>query len=316
MATCPEGHESAAADYCDVCGIRIGPPAAATTGSGTSGAGGTGSRPDVGAAPSAPGSPCPRCGTAGLVRFCEACGYQVGSAPTPVTSPSTSPAAGPDPASASDSVSAPGPDPATASSLAAGSVPASASGSVSAPWPPPDLASSGLGAAAEGASSALAGVPSAAEFAGRSVSWTAVVSASRTYFDSVISERGPDADSVYYPAYCPERRYQLVGPQMRIGRRSVSRGISPEIDLTGPPTDPGISRLHAILLAQPDGSWMVTDPGSENGTLVNDAEVQTNVPMPLADGDRIYLGAWTAIEIVREPSRPDPGPPGQGSAQA
>ena len=87
---------------------------------------------------------------------------------------------------------------------------------------------------------------------------------------------------------------------MRIGRQSVSRGIMPEIDLRGPPADPGISRLHAILLARPDGSWAVADPGSENGTKVNDVEIATDVPVPLADGDCIFLGAWTAITIARQ----------------
>ena len=86
---------------------------------------------------------------------------------------------------------------------------------------------------------------------------------------------------------------------MRIGRRSVSRGLDPEIDLTGPPADPGISRLHAVLIAVPDGSWAVLDPGSANGTLVNGTEIPTGVQVPLRDGDRINLGGWTAITVHR-----------------
>ena len=53
------------------------------------------------------------------------------------------------------------------------------------------------------------------------------------------------------PPSSPERRFQLSGAEVRIGRRSVSRRIEPEIDLTGPPTDPGVSRLHAVLTARP-----------------------------------------------------------------
>ena len=86
---------------------------------------------------------------------------------------------------------------------------------------------------------------------------------------------------------------------MRIGRRSVSRGIDPEIDLTGPPADPGISRLHAVLIAAPDGGWAVLDPGSANGTLVNGTEIPTGVEVPLHDGDRINVGGWTAITVHR-----------------
>jgi pSer/pThr/pTyr-binding forkhead associated (FHA) protein len=89
---------------------------------------------------------------------------------------------------------------------------------------------------------------------------------------------------------------------MRIGRRSASRGLTPEIDLTGPPLDPGISRLHAVLVARPDLGWSVIDPGSENGTQVNDKEIPTGVPVPLRDGDRIHLGAWTVITISKADS--------------
>jgi pSer/pThr/pTyr-binding forkhead associated (FHA) protein len=79
----------------------------------------------------------------------------------------------------------------------------------------------------------------------------------------------------------------------------VSRGIDPEIDLTGPPADPGVSRLHAMLIEAADGTWSVVDPGSENGTLVNGKEIPPGEAVPLRDGDRIHLGAWTALTITR-----------------
>jgi pSer/pThr/pTyr-binding forkhead associated (FHA) protein len=129
--------------------------------------------------------------------------------------------------------------------------------------------------------------------------WTAVVSCDRAYYESVQAASGPDAAAVPFPSYYAERQFRLTGSQMRIGRRSVSRGIDPEIDLTGPPADPGISRLHAVLIAMPDGSWAVLDPGSANGTLVNGTEVPTGVQVPLRGGDRINLGAWTAIAVHR-----------------
>jgi pSer/pThr/pTyr-binding forkhead associated (FHA) protein len=43
--------------------------------------------------------------------------------------------------------------------------------------------------------------------------------------------------------------------------------------------------------------WSVIDPGSENGTIVNSKEIPTGVPVPLHDGDRIHLGAWTLITV-------------------
>ena len=129
--------------------------------------------------------------------------------------------------------------------------------------------------------------------------WTVVVGADRAYYEQVQALTGPEGTAVTFPSYCAERRFQLVGNQMRIGRRSVSRGLSPEIDLTGPPADPGISRLHAVLVATPDGSWAVLDPGSANGTLVNGSEIGIGDQVPLQDGDRINLGAWTSITVHR-----------------
>ncbi len=129
--------------------------------------------------------------------------------------------------------------------------------------------------------------------------WTAVVAADRGYYDRVREASGPDADDIPFPAYCPERRFQLTGNEAQIGRRSPSRGLNPAIDLTGPPLDPGISRLHAVLMSTPDGGWAVIDPGSANGTEVNDAEIPVGQQIPLNDGDRITLGAWTVITIHR-----------------
>jgi FHA domain-containing protein len=129
--------------------------------------------------------------------------------------------------------------------------------------------------------------------------WTAVVSSDRDYYERAQAAGGPDWADVTFPAYCAERRFPLTGSQMRIGRRSVSRGLDPEIDLTGPPADPGISRLHAVLICMPDGSWAVLDPGSANGTVVNGSEIPTGDQVPLYDGDRINLGAWTAITLHR-----------------
>ncbi|MEO3802507.1 FHA domain-containing protein [Nonomuraea sp. B1E8] len=127
--------------------------------------------------------------------------------------------------------------------------------------------------------------------------WEAVTAADRTYYEKVIAEGGPDADAVAFPPYCPERSFGLHGEQVRIGRRSKARNLAPEIDLTGPPEDPGVSHLHAVLLAQPDGSWMLVDPGSSNGTQVNGRPLQVNVPVRIGPGDRVHLGAWTVITI-------------------
>jgi pSer/pThr/pTyr-binding forkhead associated (FHA) protein len=130
--------------------------------------------------------------------------------------------------------------------------------------------------------------------------WTAVVAADRAYYDSVRAVSDQDAASISLPDHVPERRFRLSGTKVRIGRRSVSRRIEPEIDLTGPPTDPGVSRLHAELIAGPDRSWSVVDSGSPNGIMVNGKDVPPDEAVPLRDGDRIHLGAWTVITITRD----------------
>ena len=135
------------------------------------------------------------------------------------------------------------------------------------------------------------------------VDWAATVTADRAYYDSVMAVDGPDAATITFPVFCPDRHFPLQGKQISIGRQSRSRGIQPDIDLIGPPEDPGISHLHAVLLSQPDGSWAVADLDSANGTVLNDGPnpLPPNTPHPLADGDRLYLGAWTLITVRRTP---------------
>ncbi|MFG2072234.1 FHA domain-containing protein [Nonomuraea maritima] len=129
------------------------------------------------------------------------------------------------------------------------------------------------------------------------VRWEAVAAADHAYYQRVVGAGGPDAGAVSFPPYCPERSFALEGEQVRIGRRSRARNLTPEIDLTGPPEDTGISHLHAVLLAQPDGTWLLVDPGSANGTQVNGRPIGVNVPVPVGAGDRIHLGAWTVLTL-------------------
>ena len=135
---------------------------------------------------------------------------------------------------------------------------------------------------------------------GVAVHWAVVVTADRAYYDDIKAAGGPDADSISFPAYYPQRQFPLSGTEVRIGRRSQSSGITPEIDLSVPPADPGVSRLHAVLLRSPDGTWAVVDPGSANGTLVNGSEIPEGQAVPVRPGDLIHVGAWTAISVISE----------------
>lgn len=121
----------------------------------------------------------------------------------------------------------------------------------------------------------------------------------RVYYDMMRVTDGLFSPAIDFPAGQAERRVPLVGEEMRIGRRSAGRHVNPEIDLAGPPADPGISRLHARLTREPDGAWSLVDAGSANGTLLNGHLVPPREPVVLREGDRINLGAWTVIMLLR-----------------
>ncbi len=133
------------------------------------------------------------------------------------------------------------------------------------------------------------------------VTWTATIGPDREYFMAMMQRSGPEAAGLNLPAYSPEQQRTLSGNQVSIGRRRHSTGDTPDIDLSVPPEDPGVSHQHAMLVQQPDGSWAVVDQNSTNGTTVNgsDEPIQPFVPVPLQDGDRVHVGAWTTITIRR-----------------
>jgi hypothetical protein len=126
-------------------------------------------------------------------------------------------------------------------------------------------------------------------------SWCAVIAPDRTYFDT----GGLDTERFDFPVHGTTRSVELTGSVVRIGRRSGSRGTTPEIDLADAPADPGVSHEHARLLAQSDGTWAVVDDGSTNGTYLNGGteRLPGDRPVQLADGDRVHLGVWTTITL-------------------
>ena len=144
--------------------------------------------------------------------------------------------------------------------------------------------------------SALSSVPASPMPSFTPTSWTVMVASDRKYYDRMCKARTPVNPDVTFPVGDNERRFTLSGIQMRIGR-SAAHDLEPEIDLAGPPTDPGVSRLHAVLIAALDGTWTVLDPGSANGTLLNGRKIAIGDMVPLHDGDRINLGAWTVITV-------------------
>jgi len=258
MATvaCPNGHESTTTDYCDQCGARLdGAPVAPAGPPGPPGSGASAE-----ATPTGPGGPEPTAG--GRCPSCQ------------------SPRAG-------DELFCE----VCGYDFAAGTLP-SAPVVVPASPAPPASAVSGFGVSGSAVSgSAVSGSAAASGVVGDLPAWQVVVSADRAYYDR------NEADDIAFPVNCPERRFTLNAAEVLVGRRSESRGIRPQLDLTGAPEDTGISHAQAILRRSADGSYVVIDPGSTNGVVHNDDDdpLAANVATPLADGDRLYIGAWTKL---------------------
>jgi FHA domain len=126
--------------------------------------------------------------------------------------------------------------------------------------------------------------------------WCAIVQADRSQFDRI------SPDDLQFPDPPTMITYELDSESVSVGRRSPSRGVDPDIDLGGASEDPGVSRRHLRFDRLPDGAYAVVDCGSANGTRINDdpTPIRPETPVALADGDRVHLGAWTTITIVRQ----------------
>ncbi|WZF19632.1 FHA domain-containing protein [Nostoc sp. UHCC 0302] len=88
--------------------------------------------------------------------------------------------------------------------------------------------------------------------------------------------------------------FRLEKDSNLIGRSSEIRGIHPEVPLD---FDDAVSRRHALLNRQPDGSFTLRDIDSANGTKLNGVELQPMVDAPLQDKDEFTLGHWTRIIV-------------------
>ncbi|MGW1072758.1 FHA domain-containing protein [Streptomyces sp. NPDC002537] len=316
MPTCPNGHQSAAEDWCEVCGHRMSAAAPA----------GTVPPPPPPSVPPPAGPAgyygettvqaelCPRCRTPREAQapFCEECRYNFLT--------HSGPSFGPPPPQAQGLQSAPPPPPQHTQPPQSYEYYGSRPSRINRPAEPLTPDSQGFGDdgdwmlpppgpapatpfpyeenSADGGSQ---GVPMQPGPPAPPTGWIAVVAPDRDYFMAMMNRSGPEAAGLNLPAYSPELQLPLGGPQVTIGRRRHSTGESPDIDLSRPPEDPGVSHQHAMLVRQPDGSWAVVDQDSTNGTTINGSEepIQPYVPVPLHDGDRVHVGAWTTITVRR-----------------
>jgi len=284
----------------DTCGMRIG--GSPSPGSPQPGSHATGSSPASGAASSAwpdpaasAAEPCPRCGTPRNGQFCEAFGHNFVGPPLhphhrvrpravrpPRLQPEPALVLGPAPPVSGQPRSRSG---------GYSSCPGAAPGGRPRRHPLQPVPSAPPAPAS----------PSMSSFPYPQATWTAVVGADRAYYEQCRRLPGrkarpspspPTTDRTPFPA----RRETRCGS----GGAAYRAAWPPEIDLTGPPADPGISRLHAVLIATPDGKLGRARSGfgqRHAGQRFGDRRRRTRYPC--TTGDRINLGAWTAITVHR-----------------
>lgn len=126
--------------------------------------------------------------------------------------------------------------------------------------------------------------------------WAVEIAPDRAYFD-----RGEN-DGAVFPTDAAGRLIRMTAPRAVIGRRSRSRGQAPELDLSLPPMDPGVSRSHALLERHADGTVTVTDLRSANGTWLGPdaahlARVGVGDSALVREGDHVFVGAWTRVTV-------------------
>ena len=78
--------------------------------------------------------------------------------------------------------------------------------------------------------------------------------------------------------------------EFTLGRLSDNQPIEPDVDLSPfKAFDNGVSRLHAVI-KNIEGSAILIDLGSSNGTYVNGIRIMPNVEQRLRHGDIVALG--------------------------
>jgi pSer/pThr/pTyr-binding forkhead associated (FHA) protein len=79
-----------------------------------------------------------------------------------------------------------------------------------------------------------------------------------------------------------------------VGRKAAMDGLDVEID------HPTTSSRHAVIhAAARPGALKLEDPGSTNGTYLNEERVAKGAPVELRDGDALRFGGFTTtVKIV------------------
>lgn len=259
---CPKGHQSTDSDYCSECGALIGQSKIASSepiqGFNTNKSAGS---------PSSGGDICPDCGTPRTfgARFCEVCRHDFQENKT----------------GAAEAI------------LASQQAPKSQDSDQQSSG---QISNSGQPAASEAAKAAPTAEPSQPSQVSKPVAKDTFVVTQKLNVVIAVDKAKADSCDIETPIKpdSQERVFPLDLDENLVGRRSVGKGIYPEIEIN----DPGVSKRHLKFIKQSDGSFAVLELGSANGTELNGLPVEPGINTPVKAGDELLIGIWTILKLV------------------
>jgi hypothetical protein len=86
--------------------------------------------------------------------------------------------------------------------------------------------------------------------------------------------------------------FSLFDEESLIGR--VNSSVHQQVSIE----DAAVSKRHVLVVRRPDGTYVVRDLNSSNGTKVNGQPITAGSDCPVKEGDTINIGEFTVITVT------------------